>query len=281
MNTPLLILDTHYLCHRAFHAQGKLAWEGKPTGVIFGFLKTLSQLKDDFHTDQIAFCFEGKTLYRKIIYPQYKQRRSTNLEPEKEAVLTELRAQIQALKNDYLPRIGFRNIFCVDGYESDDLMAAMSTHPRNEVVLVTADSDLFQCLNSDVSIWSPQKNKLLTARWFLKEYGLLPRNWALVKAIAGCSSDNVPGIPGIGEITALKYMHGKLPAKSLAFRKIMSESGRAIVLANRKLVELPFKGCPIPKMGPDEISVGGWRGVCEELGFCSLAGRPPLAYRAR
>jgi DNA polymerase-1 len=280
---PLLVLDTSYLCHRAFHTTAKgLSWRGNKTGVIFSFLKSITSIKDEFQTDRIAFCFEHPHSYRRAIYPSYKRRRMTRKRTEEEArACCELNEQISDLRLRYLPRIGFNNIFSFYGMESDDIMASIAETREEEVILVTGDHDLFQCLRQNVSIYNPQHQKLLTIGWFKNVYGITPKQWAVVKAIAGCTSDEVKGIQGIGEKTALKYMRGELSEQHKAYYKIASSFGKIIVLRNRPLVELPFKGCPVPKIQEDHISKRDWLEVCSELGMGSIASRPPVATRTQ
>lgn len=283
MNQPLLILDVHYLCHRAYHTTaGSLSYEGRATGVVFGFLKSITQMKDEFATDRVVFCFEGRDLHRKTHYPDYKNRNAYKEKPPDEQKAYEsLAIQISALHYRYLPAIGFRNVFCFDGFESDDVMAklAYSAGHEDEVIIVTADGDLMQCLRHNVSIWNPQKGKMLTEQWFRKEYGIAPRKWALVKALAGCHSDHVKGITGIGEKTALRFAKHELPPETAAYQMIMSAEGKKIVQRNRALVELPYKGCPLPEMQEDNVTRDAWIEVCRKLGMRSIAGRPPLPTR--
>jgi len=284
-----LVLDVHYLCHRAFHSTQSLSFKDRPTGVVFGFLKSISALKDEFETDRIIFCFESRHLLRRDIYPSYKQKRNTTERTDEERVAYEgLALQISELRRRYLPRIGFKNIFSFRGYESDDVMAeiARSSYCEDdrkdeEIVLVTADNDMLQCLSSNVRMYSPQKRKLMTDVWFQKHYGIKPSQWAMVKAIAGCSSDEVEGIKGVGELTALKYVRRELPTASVAYQAITSPKGKEIVRRNRTLVELPYKGCPTPDLIEDEVDRGGWREVCGMLGMRSIASHPPIATRKR
>lgn len=284
MKQPLLVLDVHYLAHRAFHSSSHLEWKGVGTGVVFGLLKSISQFKDEFNTDRIAFCFEGRGSARKLLYSGYKEKRRTERSPEEVERYNELTTQIGRLRTSYLPEIGFKNIFCFPELESDDIMAVLALHAGNdeEVILITADSDLFQCLRTDaVTIYSPQRMKLFTEQWFVKEYGIQPRQWAVVKAIAGCTSDCVKGVPGVGEKTALKFVKGELPEKSKAYSSILSDTGKEIVRRNRLLVKLPFATCPIPEVREDKVTKAGWESVCKKLGMKSIATRPPIASRRR
>lgn len=272
--SPLLVLDSHYLCHRAFHVTQGLSWEGKATGVVFHFLKTITSLKNEFLTDRIAFCFEHPHLFRREIYPSYKMRRKERTARE-EAGRTQLAIQISELRKRYLPEIGFKNIFCFRGFESDDIMAsiALNCPPDEEVILVTSDSDLYQCLDQKVSIYTPQKQMILSLRWFVKKYGIFPKRWAQVKAMAGCSTDEVQGIKGVGELTALAYLKGELGEHTRAYKAIISLDSQALVRRNRELVCLPFKGCPVPCIQDDEANDRTWRKVCLSLGMRTIATR--------
>lgn len=277
MNQPLLVIDCHYLCHRASHSAGHLSFGGVSTGVAFQFLRSITTFKDEFQTDRIAFCFEGKNLIRKRIYPDYKNKRKAERTDEEKKNDDLLSRQIRALREEHLPEIGFSNIFSLTGYESDDLMAAIANHSTSDVVLITSDSDLYQCLRPNVTIYSPQKQQLITEGWFRSTYKVSPAQWALVKAIGGCSTDNVKGIKGVGEATALKYVQGSLPQSTKAFSDIRCSEGRRIVRRNRDLVELPFARCPVPILLEDKISAGAWRSVCGRLGLRSIASRLPIA----
>jgi len=278
MKSPLLVLDTHYLCHRAFHSTGELSWQGRATGVIFGFLNSISALKDEFQTDRIVFCFEHSHLHRRDIYPDYKYKRAKNRTEQEKKNYSALAIQISELRQRYLPKIGFKNIFCFRGMESDDIMAALaaSYSSTQEVILVTSDADLWQCLGPNVSIFSPQKRKVYTEEWFHKTYQFTPSKWAVVKAIAGCDSDCVAGIKGVGEATALKFIRGELKKDSKAYRSIVSPEGKEIIRRNRMLVQLPYANCPTPNLLEDQITKKAWAEVCELLGMKSIRNRPPV-----
>lgn len=278
MSQTLLVLDCHYLCHRAFHSLGDLSSKGVATAVIYGFLRAIGDFKENFSTDRIAFCFEGERLRRKAIYPAYKAKRTQERSPEERAVLSDFSRQVRELRDELLPKIGFRNIFCAQGFESDDIMAAIAKNlpAEEEAYLITADSDMFQCLAPNVSIYSPQKGGLYTLHKFKSEFGIEPSSWAVYKALSGCATDNVAGIRGIGPVSALKFLRRELPEKHRIRQVILSREGKAIVRRNRSLVELPFKGCPVPELQPDRISVSAWKDVCARLGMRSIAGKPPV-----
>jgi len=248
-----------------------LKWKGSATGVVFGFLKAIDTLKERFATERLAFCFEGKDLKRKEIFKDYKLRRTTKTRtPEEQEAYEGMVRQIAALRTKHLPEIGYRNIFTYPGFESDDIMAALTDDLEDEndqAVLVTGDHDLYQCLRPNVSVYSPHQLRLVTDRSFRTEYGISPSKWALVKALAGCNSDNVPGIRGVGEATALRFVQRELPKDCKIYQLIMSEESKALVRRNRSLVQLPFAGCPTPKLVSDKVSGAGFMKVCKTLGM--------------
>lgn len=279
MRSPLLVLDVSYLCHRAFHTMKDLSWKGTSTGVTYGFIRSILPFKDMFRTNRIAFCFDGHNLARKVLYPEYKAKRHREMPPEQKAAHFQLPLSIQALRTEHLPGIGFRNIFWHPELESDDFMAAIAyAVPKSqEVILITADADLFQCLRKNVSVFNPQKNRLFIRDWFIGAYGIKPRQWAKVKAISGCHTDNVKGVYGVGEITALKFIRGELGDNTPGYRAIMKS--KHIVRRNRTLVELPLIDKMLPfdfRLKKDKITRESWEGVCSNLGMRSIQGQLPI-----
>jgi len=281
-----LILDTHFLCWRSFYALGNLSHDGSATGVTFGFLQSIRHLKDEFGTDDVVFCFEHPTLHRRKLFAEYKMSRAAaeRTLPKKDQVARfEFRTQVAKLRLHWLPMIGFKNIFCVEGMESDDLMASIAANApgTEEVVLVTGDSDLWQCLKFNVSVYDPVRVRLMTYERFKKDRGYEPMDWARVKARSGCNSDGVPGVPGVGEITAQKDITGVLGKKTAAYNLLHSDEGRSIIKKNLALVRLPFEGCPnlYPLLKQDAVNDLKWKQVCSELGFRSIRHKPPVASR--
>jgi len=273
MNRRYLILDCNYLAHRAKHVFGDLSYEGSMTGVIYGFLKDLLILSERFNTQRFIFCWDSKSSKREKIYPLYKaNRKAIEYTKEETAFNNEFRKQILLLRTRYLPTIGFRNIFYQEGYESDDIIAAIAKGiiPKlEEAVIITADGDLFQCIRSNVWMYNPATRTETKLKDFRKTTGLRPKDWAKVKAIAGCATDNVKGIVGIGPLSAIAYLSKELKHSSKKYQSIKA-GWKDIVLRNRVLVELPFKGTKTPKLVQDNISQKGWNIVTKKLGMKSI-----------
>ncbi len=286
MSRKWLILDCNFLCHRLKHSMGGLSFEGGPTGIIYGFLKSIPIYQEMFDTPYIIFCWDSKSSKRQEIYPKYKLNRKIKQREMDEEELnfeTEFRYQMKMLRLKYLPMIGFKNIFCQKGYEADDLIASfcLAIPDKNQIVIITSDQDLHQCLTTNIFIYNPIKRKRMTLQGLHKQYGLKPHEWKMMKAIAGCSTDNVLGIKGIGEKTAIKYLTGGLSDASKAFQKINSEIGWKIYKRNLKLVSLPFKGTKKYKLRKDELSADGWKQVIRKLGLKSIRDKVPMGIRRK
>ncbi len=283
MNRKYLLLDGNYLCHRAKYTTGDLSYGGDATGVVYGFLKSLSGFQDLFNTSDFIFCWDSNTSERKKIYPPYKANRVKEYTDEEEEFDQAFRRQMKKLRTTYLPMIGFKNVFIQRGYESDDIMASIALHTSNEdeVVIISSDKDMYQCLTHNVFFYNPQTNKILTLQGFKKQYGIRPYEWKIVKSIAGCATDYVKGVKGVGEKTAIKYLKGDLKEDSKKYKDIVSKEGVAIYERNCKLVVLPMEGTKEFKLQKDVLSEDGWKCVVEMLGMGSIRDRFPFQKKRR
>lgn len=278
-----IILDCDYLCHRAKYTTGSLSYETVPTGIIYGFLRSLSSFQDLFDSCSFVFCWDSHFSYRRKIYPEYKAHRDRLLSEDEMIFEQEFQRQMKKLRTIYLSMIGFENVFIQRGYESDDIIASLcrdillksSFGEECEAIIVSSDKDLYQCVSASVSIYNPQKGKLLTLQGFKKLYGILPNQWAMVKAIAGCATDNVKGIRGVGEKTAIRYLLGKLTEGTKYF-DITCPMGEDIIAKNLPLVCLPMEGTNEFKLRKDNLSEEGWREVSSMLGMKSLRNKIPF-----
>ena len=240
----LLVLDCNWLCHRAFHATANLTYEGEDTNVIFGFFSQLTSRKfiERFANGRWVFCWDSKKSFRKNEYPEYKRNRRADATPEEKEAYESMFRQMDILRKEILPDMGFMNVLHQVGLEADDLIAMIAKEYDDfNTTVITADHDLYQCLAPKVFIsnpWSNGQGSSLTRSLFKRLYdGIVPEDWAMVKAIAGCSGDNVEGIKGVAEITAVKYLVGRATGKKLA--DIQSDEGQATIQRNLPLVTLP------------------------------------------
>lgn len=288
MSKTYLILDTNYLCYRSRYAMGsELSYRGSPTTIIYSFLKTLIALQEQFRTSRLLFCFDSKSSLRKKIYPQYKEKRhSKELTDDELEFEKAFRSQVKKLREIYLPKIGYRNIYQAPGFESDDLIArlamtiaGLAKRSEDKAVIITADHDLYQMISPNVSVYNPSSGKELTLQGLKKSLGISPRQWTLVKTIAGCPTDGVSGIKGVGEKTAIKYIKDELKTTSKAWKSIKSKEGQTIIERNFQLVWLPFPNTPTLEIREDHLSLTGWKSVCKQLGMRSIEHENPFPWR--
>jgi len=251
-----LLVDTTYLCHRAYHSTGHLMYESQATGVAYGIVQTIEQLHDMFLPSKTILAFDNRGSLRRQIYPEYKgnRRKEEYTEEEKESQKIFF-DQVKQLQQEYLPMMGFNNIISDKGYEADDVIAkAAQTLPKGVTgIIVTADNDLYQCISDNVHFYNPNKKSLINLRHFKEEWGIEPCLWASVKALAGCNSDNIKGIQGVGEKTAARWYNGTLSQGTKTWHKISENLD--IHNENIKLTKLPFEGYELPELHEDEVTM--------------------------
>jgi 5'-3' exonuclease len=247
---------------------GSLQYEGARIGVIFGVLRTLFDAIDFFNPRYTILAFENPEVsLRRRVYPEYKaHRRDKERTEEEKAEDLEFFRQVDDLRDRFLPAAGFRNIWSYPGYEGDDIIAAYSRKIglEDDGVIATSDKDLYQCISSNVVWWNPYTKETMTASRFREIWGIFSYQWADVKAWAGCSTDGIPGIPGVGEKTAAKWICGKLQSSSKTYQKI--SEGVEIYNRNLPLVTLPYPGIVLAEAVPDEVTEDSRRRVLQILG---------------
>ena len=260
------IVDCNSVCHRVWYTLGDLSFEEKKVGVLFGFLRQLLTIAKRLKTNKFIFCWDSKSRKRIEICPTYKSNRVKARTEEEEEDITAAYAQFTLLRKEILPKIGFKNNFYAEGYESDDIIAKIVKEYNHNFVIVSTDGDLYQLLNDNVSMLTDNKKPFYTKESFKAQYDILPCQWPLVKSIAGCKSDNVIGVRGVGDKTAIKYLNNELPKTSKAYKVIESN----YELLNLQLVHLPFVGIGRFPLVKDKLSFDGLLEVCNQYGFYSL-----------
>lgn len=272
----LLLVDCNYICYRCFHSTGGLSFNGESTGVTFGFLRDIFNLTTLYNTQDICFCWDFGEPFRVQHLSTYKQARKERREKEtkeQQEARVELMYEIEKIRNNYLEDLGYPNNFYITGFEADDLIA----HCKNQfeeqygrVVIVSSDKDMYQLLDRKTIIYNLATHKEITFNWFQDQYGIYPSQWITVKAMAGCNSDSIPGIKGIGEKTAVQYLLKKLKPSTKAYKSILAN--KDIVQNNIPLVELPYPLSNLPNFDfkPHTSGKGKWNQLLKQLGMQSL-----------
>lgn len=262
-----LIIDSNYVCYVSKFAfsQG-LTFRGNETSIVYGFLKQLLTLAEQFKDNNFVFCWDSRESLRRKIYPEYKANRKDNLTEEQKEENQIAYTQFEEIKTKVLPCLGFNNNFFQDGYESDDIIAAiLQDFPGDVPVVVSSDKDLYQLLDR-CSIYNITKKELYTKELFVREFGIRPSRWATVKAIAGCVTDNVKGAEKVGEKTAIKYLKGELKSTLKTYDSIVNFDSST----NKTLVTLPFQGTIKPSLKINSFSKEKFIYVFQEYGFQSF-----------
>ena len=199
---PVYLIDGSSFFYRSFHANPDLKRsDGFPTNALYGVLRVLTRLMREEKPKYVGFFLDGrKPTFRHQLYPQYKANRPPMPEP--------LAAQIAPLKKA-VELMGLP-LTVSDGVEADDCIASLAQafKAQRPVVIVASDKDLKQCLDGNVLLWdpSPKGDKLVRGADLLAETGLTPGQWPDFQALTGDSTDNIPGLPGVGPKTALKIL---------------------------------------------------------------------------
>ncbi|MEU5953239.1 DNA polymerase I [Streptomyces sp. NPDC047525] len=204
----LLLMDGHSLAYRAFFAlpaENFTTATGQPTNAIYGFASMLANtLRDEAPTHfAVAFDVSRKT-WRSSEFPEYKANRSKT--PD------EFKGQVELIGEVLDAMNAVR--FAVDGFEADDVIATLATQAEAagfDVLIVTGDRDSFQLITDHVTVLYPTKGVSELTRFtpekVEEKYGLTPSQYPDFAALRGDPSDNLPGIPGVGEKTAAKWIN--------------------------------------------------------------------------
>lgn len=271
MKTPLLLLDGDNLCYRSWYSLRNIRGEQGTNRVLFGLLRDLVFLSQALESNKFVFCFDQGPSIRAKTLPTYKGNRLLTEERK------EVKRQIARIKEKHLDEIGYSNVFAYKGYEADDLIAFLCKEGRyHPILIVSTDTDLFQLLRPGISIWNPITKSTLGAKGFHKRFGIYPASWAWVKAITGCSSDNIPGIPGVGTTTAIKYLQETLNENTKTCKAILQ--GQDIIQTNHDLVKLPHASLKTPMLSlvQDQVCSTSWDNCVTKLNMPSLKGKCPI-----
>lgn len=221
---PLVLVDGSSYLYRAFHAFPPLTNSaGEPTGAMYGVLNMLKSLISQVQPSHIAVVFDakGKT-FRDEMFEQYKSHRPP--------MPDDLRKQIQPL-HDIIRALGIP-LLVIEGVEADDVigtLAVEASKANQKVLISTGDKDMAQLVDDNIMLINTMNNTLLDREAVIEKYGIPPELIIDYLALMGDSADNIPGVAGVGEKTALGLLQGI--------------GSMAEIYANLdKVAELPIRG---------------------------------------
>lgn len=235
----ILIIDGFNNFIRAYIANPTMTTNGDPIGGTAGFLKILQRYCNELNPSKIFICWDGVggSIRRKNIFEGYKANRNpSRLNRFSESVSEdeETRNKIWQMSRllQYLENIPVVQLNC-EYVEADDLVAWLCmnlTDEENHAYVISNDKDFIQLVNENVTLYRPTAEEKLTVDEVLKIYGIHPNNFCLAKAICGDSSDNVPGVDGIGFKTVSKRFPQFLAPAKLRLDNVreLCETGRTV-----------------------------------------------------
>ncbi len=276
----LYLVDGSGYLFRAYHALPPMTRpDGTPINAVYGFCRMLVQHLDDPEVDHIAMILDaGRTTFRNKIYDKYKANRP---EPPEDLI-----PQFPLIRE---AARAFNVTVCeLEGYEADDLIATyarLAVEAGGTCTIISSDKDLMQLIRPGVDMMDPIKQKKLGPEAVMEKFGVTPDKVVDVQALAGDSTDNVPGAPGIGVKTAAQLINEYGDLETLLKRtaeikqpkrRESLEQNAELIRISRKLVQLdhnvptPAEPEAFDKKAPDPNVLLPW---LEQQGFKSLIGK--------
>src|SRR3954471_1832957 len=276
----LVLVDGSGYIFRAFFALPPMTRpDGTPVNAVFGFANMLLRLLQEYAGDDIVVVFDASgTSFRNDMYADYKANRDAP-PPELKPQFSLVREAARAFS---LPAVE------EEGYEADDLIASYARTARaagEEVLVVSSDKDLMQLVGDGVRMWDPMKQKEIGREEVVERFGVGPELVRDALALIGDTSDNVPGVPGIGPKTAAQLLqeHGSLEGLLAHADAIKQPKRREALIANAEQARLAYQLVGLNASAPLPVPLDGVRrqaldpqrilAFCQENGFRSLAAR--------
>jgi DNA polymerase-1 len=286
----LILIDGNALLHRAYHAYPPLSTpKGELINAVYGFSSMLLSVIDKLSPTHVAVAWDVKgATFRKQEYEEYKANRG----PMDEELATQIDRTKEVVEKLNIPQYG------IEGYEADDIIGTLSKMASREedtqVVIVTGDRDALQLIkDKNIVVFLPIQNHHAQSVVFdedkVKEvYGLLPKQIIDLKSLMGDPSDNIPGVKGVGKVTATKLIQesGGLQEIYKNIDKLnISPRIKELLLADKEMADKSYHLAEIDRSVPLELNWDdclltnydkkGISALFEELNFKSLLGKLP------
>jgi DNA polymerase-1 len=229
----LFLIDGNSFCYRAYYAIRPLTnSKGQPTNAVYGFVTMLNKLIKDNAPDMLAVAFDLKgPTFRHEKYEEYKIHRK----PMPDELVSQMPIIKEVVAAHNIP------IYEMQGYEADDILATVAKKAEErdiDTFIVTGDKDALQLVNQHIKVCNPQKDNIIIDSAKVKElFGVGPDRIPDLMALMGDATDNIPGVPGIGEKTAIELMaeFGSLENLLKHVDKVKGESRKNKLRENEKL----------------------------------------------
>ena len=262
MPKKICLVDGSGYIFRAFYGLPPMTSpSGVPVNAVYGFTNMFLKLTNKIDCDYNLVLFDAKRQnFRNDFYPEYKATRKDTPEdliPQ----FPIIREAVSALKLNQLE---------MEGFEADDLIATYTSKALNkgmEVVIVSADKDLMQLIRPGVSFYDPMKDKFFTPEDVKEKFGVYPEKVPDVQALSGDSTDNVPGVPGIGPKTAAELVntYGSLEGVLTHAEEIKQNKRRETLLANIENAKISLRLVTLKNDVPVERDIEDYPFHCPDI----------------
>lgn len=279
MKEKILIIDGNSLINRAFYGVPPLSnKEGIPTNAVYGFINMFNKMKEEYNPNYVSVAFDLKA-------PTFRHKDFKDYKGTRKGTPDDLSIQFQILK-DVLDVMGINRLEW-EGFEADDLIGTMAFIAEGrslEVYIATGDKDALQLVTDNISVlYHGTKNqKVYTPSLVEEEFGISPEQVPDHKGLMGDSSDNIPGVPGIGKVTATKLLQKFQTIENLIenteeisnkrIAGLVEEHMQAAVMSKRLAtiitnVPIDFE---LEELALKEVDIDELVKIYKELGFTSL-----------
>ncbi len=294
--THILLIDGNNIGYASMYvpALSQLVHNGQPTGGIMGLAQSVMRITALFAGAVPVVLWDGHASWRKVLCPEYKDNRKST--PEKVAVADSWRQQ-QPLASALLLHMGVIQMRAVDA-EADDLAGrlcmdpeALADHGIERITMVSGDTDWWQAISEQVDWFTPITDKAMSLEMLRTDEAkdgpfVSPDEYLLAKSVAGDSSDNIPGVPGVGIATAVKLLrlHGGLDGIGRAVASGHAKDKKSAAIAdllptierNRQIMD--WRLAPSSEPGNvglvrDQFDPDVSQAICENFGLARLAER--------
>ncbi|MGE4351075.1 MAG: DNA polymerase, partial [Bdellovibrionales bacterium] len=279
-DNPLYLIDGSGFIFRAFHALPPMTRpDGTPVNAVYGFCNMMQKLLLDLNAEHIAVIFDAaRKTFRNDIYPDYKAHRP----PPPPELIPQFPLIREATRAFGVPALEAPN------FEADDLIAAYAAKAaaqKQPVRIVSADKDLMQLIRPYVELFDPMKNIPIGEEEVMAKFGVSPNKVVDVQSLAGDSTDNVPGVPGIGVKTAAQLIteYGDLETLLERAGEIKQPKRREALIQNAELARISKKLVTLDEAAPLPLPIEELRAkpdhkpelfaFLQEQGFASLLKR--------
>lgn len=238
----VLLVDGNNILHQSFHKFEKLkSTDGKPSGAIFGFFKSLHMYIDRFQPDDVYITFDnGHSPLRDKLLPEYKEHRQ-NISYDRESLFAQKAVIMKILRMLRIKYLFDKNNST--GFEGDDLLAYLYFKKISKeclITLVSTDKDFNQLLTTDrVKIFNPRKEEYVRQTNCKELFGYTPYETVDYLSLVGDSSDDIPGVPGIGPVKARKFLD-KWQSIAKYLELNADDKMREVYERNKQLIDLKW-----------------------------------------